>query len=353
MFRCSSILALGALCATLTLPPLVPRAAAAERPDAWITFTTKIALLTAGGLDAIHINVDTVQGLVTLHGRVDTKEQRSEAEQLARGTEGVQEVRNLLQVMPDTEATERQKVDDATLKDTLKTMLAKDPGLEESQVQVASVTNGVVLLSGKAATLSDQLRAIERTRDTPGVTHVASEIQGPSQVYDAELWHEGALAAAADRDSGEPSPIRDAWITMATKLKLLANDKTPLGINVDADDGVVTLFGTVSSAEAKAAAETEAAGVAGVKRVRNELQVVPEANRDAVERKDDELAAAITAALAKRTALSGVSVDVKAGVARLTGTVRSQVDRLAAGVTARSTAGVRAVLNDLTVESGT
>ena len=51
----------------------------------------------------------------------------------------------------------------------------------------------------------------------------------------------------------------------------------------------MTLFGIVSSQDAKAAAEADALKVSGVKRVVNELQVVPSAQQQAVNASDDEL----------------------------------------------------------------
>lgn len=47
-----------------------------------------------------HLDVDTVDGRVTLNGKVRTERQREEAEEVARGTEGVVEVVNLLEVAP-------------------------------------------------------------------------------------------------------------------------------------------------------------------------------------------------------------------------------------------------------------
>lgn len=324
---------------------------AAERPDPWITLNTKISLLTAGGLDAMNINVDTVQGLVTLHGRVDTAEQKKEAEQIARKIEGANAVNNLLQVMPDSKKTELKSATDAETKDAIEKSLGADASLKDSSIQVASVNNGVVLLAGKAVSLTDQLRAIEVARSTPGSRHVASEIQGPSELFDAELWHDTAEATTPADTSRSSSPIRDAWITTATKLKLLANDKTPMSINVDTDNGVVTLFGTVESKESKAAAESEAMSIGGVKSVRNELQIVPAEQKQLVELKDDQIQTALVATLKTHPELSGVNVEVKAGVARLTGKVKRQVDRLSAAMLARSTPGVHAVMNDLTVDS--
>jgi hyperosmotically inducible protein len=67
------------------------------------------------------------------------------------------------------------------------------------------------------------------------------------------------------------------YITSATKMRLLADSRTPgLRINVDTTDGVVTLFGTVESEEAKGAADLEASRVNGVKHVVNRLEVKPD-----------------------------------------------------------------------------
>ena len=45
-------------------------ALAADMPDAWITMKTKIALMTTDNVSAADLNVDTVKGVVTLHGKV-------------------------------------------------------------------------------------------------------------------------------------------------------------------------------------------------------------------------------------------------------------------------------------------
>jgi len=65
----------------------------------------------------------------------------------------------------------------------------------------------------------------------------------------------------------------------------------------------------------------------------------------------DDLKTAVQQTLARREELKGVDVDVKNGVARLTGTVRSEQQRLDAAIAARSTAGVRAVEDDLRISA--
>jgi osmotically-inducible protein OsmY len=141
-------------------------------------------------------------------------------------------------------------------------------------------------------------------------------------------------------------------ITSDVKMRLLADSRTPgMAVNVDSDDGTVTLFGMVASQDAKAAAEEDARKVSGVTRVVNDLQVVPKSKQAAVEQTDEHVKAQVKAALAKRDDLrnADIDVDVSAGVARLTGTVPSQSSRLTAAVVARTTNGVRAVHDELRV----
>ena len=67
--------------------------------DATISARVKARLAADPDVKAIHIDVDTVDGRVTLNGKVESAHQREEAEDLARRTEGVREVLNLIQVV--------------------------------------------------------------------------------------------------------------------------------------------------------------------------------------------------------------------------------------------------------------
>jgi osmotically-inducible protein OsmY len=93
--------------------------------------------------------------------------------------------------------------------------------------------------------------------------------------------------------------------------------------------------------------------VDGVKSVENDLEVVPQVSAAAVEHQDEQLKDAVEGRLKAREELSDASIDVEVanGVARLTGTVRSQSDRLTALTLARTTDGVRSVVGDLTVKA--
>jgi len=66
--------------------------------DASITAKIKAKLIADPEVNSFHIDVDTVDGRVALNGKVASAELREEAEDLARGTTGVRQVVNLIQV---------------------------------------------------------------------------------------------------------------------------------------------------------------------------------------------------------------------------------------------------------------
>lgn len=68
----------------------------------------------------------------------------------------------------------------------------------------------------------------------------------------------------------------DLWLWVKTRFDLAAaDDLRDSTINVDVDNDVVTLTGTVASAAQRARAETVAKAVEGVRSVRNQLKVAP------------------------------------------------------------------------------
>ena len=321
--------------------------AAAATSDAWITTKAKMALLTTADVSGTAVNVDTVNGLVTLHGSIRSEAEKAKAEAAVRGIEGVKNVRNLLQVVPKAREDAVAESDDK-LKERVQTALKKDPAFEDVSVQ--SVNKGVVLLAGDVKTLGDHLRAVEYAARVPGVKRVASEIKSPDKLADSEIYSDRPDATA--KSGGTMS---DMWITSAVKMRLMADERTPaLDVNVDTNDGNVTLFGMVPSAEAKAAAEEDAKKVSGVKTVANRLEVVPKAQENAVRESDDRVKDRVEQAIRAQDELRGDSIDIEVtnGVARLTGTVDTGADRLRAAAVARTASGVRAVRDDLRVAAG-
>lgn len=66
--------------------------------DTEITTKVKAAVFAMPGLDTLQISVDTVKGVVTLSGLVDSQTHRDMAASLAQGIEGVSQVDNKLAI---------------------------------------------------------------------------------------------------------------------------------------------------------------------------------------------------------------------------------------------------------------
>lgn len=73
----------------------VTNKAAAGSQDAWITAKVKSAL-TAAGLDALHVHVDTKAKVVTLSGAVDSAAHKAKAVAVAKGVTDVVSVEDHL-----------------------------------------------------------------------------------------------------------------------------------------------------------------------------------------------------------------------------------------------------------------
>lgn len=330
----------------LVLAPLASHAAD-RPPDAWITTKVKMALLTTEGIDALAIDVDTFDGRVTLHGQVESDPAKQRAVKAARGVKGVREVRDLLAVVPEAAEKKVQASDDA-LRERVATVLGRDAALQDSDVEVKSVNDGIVVLAGRADTLSAHRRALEDARSVDGVRHVASEIESPDELADEEIWHDTAQKAGVMESLRKGAS--DTWITTRAKVALMTGQGlSPAQISVDTRHAVVTLFGTVQSEAAKEAAGYRVGELPGVKGVVNQLQVVPSVAAEDVMPKDEQIQDDVENRLRERAALddSDIEVKVKGGVARLTGRVASQGDRLTALTVASATRGVKSVVDDL------
>jgi osmotically-inducible protein OsmY len=85
----------------------------------------------------------------------------------------------------------------------------------------------------------------------------------------------------------------------------------------------------------------------------NDLQVVAASRKDSVKHADDDVEEAIEQRIEARDTLANdkIEVEVSDGVARLSGTVKTRSDQVTALTVARSTAGVRRVIDDLRLES--
>jgi osmotically-inducible protein OsmY len=121
----------------------------------------------------------------------------------------------------------------------------------------------------------------------------------------------------------------------------------PAEVGVQVDDGVVTLTGTIETYAKKVAAERAAQRVGGVRAVANDLSV-----KRAGARTDTDIAKAAADALKANSLIpTGViDVTVNNGKVTLTGVVSWDYQRMAANGCVRYLAGVREVINLITIK---
>ncbi len=349
------------------------RAAAIAAPsDYWITTKTKIALLTAKDVPGTSINVDTVDGRVALYGKVGSDNAKAKAESIARGIDGVKEVRNLLQVQPEEpRSVQKMRKQERELIADVDKALKDDPSVRGTDVRVKSAAGGVVLLTGNVPNETVELHAIQVAHKVDGVDGVMSEIRSASPAGPALPPRDAKVVppaetrpAAPAREAGKATDtsgegrgasgaLADAWITSDVKVRLLADSRTPgTDINVDTMNGRVTLFGSVPDTQAKTAAEEIARKVDGVTGVDNALQIVPKSQEKAVEARDDQIEKAVKDAIDKRADLKDASIttEVKNGVVKLSGKVPDPSVHVIAVRVVRSTPGVKGIQDNLVLK---
>jgi osmotically-inducible protein OsmY len=123
---------------------------------------------------------------------------------------------------------------------------------------------------------------------------------------------------------------------------------TATELRVSANNGLVTLSGTVPTFAEKFAAELAARRVAGVKAIAEEIQVMPFGKH---KRSDQEIADAAAHALKSNVRVPGdVQVTVEKGLVTLRGEVNWQYQRSAAMEAVRYLAGVTGVSNLISIK---
>jgi hyperosmotically inducible protein len=166
----------------------------------------------------------------------------------------------------------------------------------------------------------------------------------------------GALitgSAHAVKKADEKTPVTDTWLTSKTKIALFADARVKGSeISVETSQGLVMIRGKVDSDEAKQAAEGIAKGIDGVKSVKNELQLVAPAKREAIDDNDGSITMRVIAKIAKDHSLysAGIHAETNAGVVSLSGEVSSLLISAQASWTVWQVPGVKSVKNDLTVK---
>jgi osmotically-inducible protein OsmY len=144
----------------------------------------------------------------------------------------------------------------------------------------------------------------------------------------------------SEKDERIEQSIKDSYVFN----NFLNKDK----INVDSENGDVTLTGTVAEDFHKTLAEDTVKNVSGVKSVNNQL-VVAEEGADALS--DEWISLKVKTTLLFHTSVSGIrtKVYVEDGIVTLTGEAESQAEKDLAAKFAKDVSGVKDVINQMTV----
>jgi hyperosmotically inducible periplasmic protein len=194
--------------------------------DGWLVMKVHSEFVNEDLLSGSNIDVDVKNGVVTLQGTVTSEAGRARALELARKNDGVKNVVDQLRIAPARD----NKAERAADKAADKTARAADKA------------------SDKTA------RAADKAED--------------------KLDKAGDKTASAAKKTGRA--IDDGWIKSKIYAQYLADWNTVLNdsdIDVDVNNNMVTLNGTVKTAAAKAKAVSIAKATDGVKGVTDNLRV--------------------------------------------------------------------------------
>jgi hyperosmotically inducible periplasmic protein len=186
-------------------------------------------------------------------------------------------------------ASQARAVKDGWLVLKVHSEMVDEDQLNGSDIDV-DVKDGVVTLRGTVPTEAGRARALEVARKNDGVKSVVDHLtiaapragdagdRAGRAADRAERTGERAAdkSASAARKTGRA--VDDGWIKSKIYAQYLADWGTILDdsdIDIDVVNNVVTLGGTVKSAEAKTRAVATAKATDGVKSVRDSLKVVP------------------------------------------------------------------------------
>ena len=198
--------------------------------------------------------------------------------------------------------------------------LGRDVLLDAGGISVVAVA-GNVALTGTVPSYPQYLQAAETARHVAGVTGVRNNLKVvlPPEDY---------------RD--------DAMLTTAANNALAASAAVPEGVEAAAQDGNLTLTGSVKFGSQRGAAESAVSGLTGVRDVRDEIDLVFDVDPAEVNRLVNE-------SLRRHTVPpddSSVTAIASGNTVMLSGRVRTQAQRDAVVGAAWRAHAVMAVIDD-------
>jgi hyperosmotically inducible protein len=214
--------------------------------DAWLVTKVKAQFWDEDALDESDINVDARDGVIILRGTVASQAGKTRAVAIARTTEGVKRVDDRLTIA----VAQRDRDDDDVAESRDEAREAAKDAKRES----------------KEAARDARDAGREAKRDTKAAARDVKE--------DTKEASDDAERSGRDTAGTVGETVTDGWITTKVKSSFVGEDALEdSDIDVDTNDGVVTLTGTVASQAGRARAVAIAKKIEGVKDVKDELKI--------------------------------------------------------------------------------
>jgi hyperosmotically inducible periplasmic protein len=175
--------------------------------------------------------------------------------------------------------TSTAQMTNSELEEKIKARFKTDAQLNAANLSVdANVNRNEITLSGTVGSESLRTKAIELAKSAHAGLIVTTKIDvKPGEISRTAYTIERAREErdiAKGRGETIGDSLDDAWIHTKIVAQLIGNSATPeRKINVDVTNNVVTLRGTVETAEQKTEAEQIAKNTESVKSVNNQLKV--------------------------------------------------------------------------------
>jgi hyperosmotically inducible protein len=153
--------------------------------DTWLTAKIKSKYYLDGDVRGRDIDVSASRGVVTLRGTVGSYSERVHAVALARSIDGVEEIRDELQVESATArrsdsgpaaGTIGQKIDDAWITTKVQSKFFLHDDIKARDIDVET-KNGVVTLSGSVASAAAKETAGYLVKETEGVRELVDNLR--------------------------------------------------------------------------------------------------------------------------------------------------------------------------------
>jgi len=150
-----------------------PRTIGTQIDDALITAKIKAKLIEDPVTKARKIDVDTVNGVVTLTGVVESEKEIERAIEIAKSVPGVKKIVNNLRV---GKRGLKEFITDKEITAKIKAKLIADPELKALSIDVDTV-NGVVTLTGVVENERQKEKAVRHAKSVEGVKAVVVNLQ--------------------------------------------------------------------------------------------------------------------------------------------------------------------------------